>query len=595
MSQSLANLFFGGILISFLIGDSPAPVQLQRPVVHPSILNSGIRDNGRIHAWIYFTDKGLSQEEEAEVLSRIESQLSERVRWRRSKALRDKIVSFRDIPVFQPYISQVIAMGAILRNKSKWLNAISISVTREQLESISTFPFVKKIDPVLVHRRPVEFQGEDDYLNPSPSLQRDGAGDEDSLDYGLSEAQIQQINCQIAHEAGYAGEGVIVLMLDTGYFKNHESIQKTSILAEWDFINQDGITQNETAHEDTVGQHNHGTYTLSALGGYAPGNLIGPAYKAKFLLAKTEIIDREIQQEEDNYVAALEWGEDRGADVSSSSLGYLDWYSYCDMDGNTAVTTRAFDIAVSLGMVCVTAAGNEGNQSPPADPCDTLTHYIIAPADADSVIAVGAVNSAGKIASFSSHGPTYDGRIKPEVCARGVATACASPLGEDSYTFKNGTSLSTPLVAGAAAVVLSAHPDWTPMMVREALLKTASQAEMPDNDYGWGIIDVWAAINFDSFTGGPNPYAFSEFHLTQNYPNPFNVSTTIQYELPAGSHVILKVINLLGQEVETLVHNELTAGRHTIEWDGSGFRSGIYFIHMNAGAFVETRKMILLR
>ena len=141
-----------------------------------------------------------------------------------------------------------------------------------------------------------------------------------------------------------------------------------------------------------------------------PGSLIGPAFKSEYLLAKTEMVEQEIQAEEDNYVAGLEWGEENGAQVVSTSLGYLDWYTYEDLDGNTVVTTNAIDIAVRLGLTCVTAAGNEGNSS---------WYYIIAPADADSVISVGAVNVNDMLATFSSHGPTYDGRIKPEVCARG--------------------------------------------------------------------------------------------------------------------------------------------------------------------------------
>ncbi|MCH7732685.1 MAG: S8 family peptidase, partial [Candidatus Marinimicrobia bacterium] len=263
-----------------------------------------------------------------------------------------------------------------------------------------------------------------------------------------------------------------------------------------------------------------------------------------------------------------------GADVVSSSLGYLDWYTYPDMDGNTAVTTKAMDIAASVGIVCVTAAGNEG---------DDDWYYIIAPADADSVISVGAVDMNGVIAGFSSHGPTYDGRIKPEVCARGVSTVCASPFNVDQYTRKGGTSLSTPLVAGAAAVILSAHPDWTPMMVREALMKTASRADYPDNSYGWGVIDVWEAIRFDSFTVGPEPPLPENFSLSQIYPNPFNPFnqvTTIKYKLPNTSRVRIKIFSLLGEEIATIVDDVKEAGEYDVRWLARGYPSGIYFIQL---------------
>jgi len=234
-------------------------------------------------------------------------------------------------------------------------------------------------------------------------------------------------------------------MLDTGFFTDHNVFQPERIVAEYDFIQADSVTQNQEG--DNPSQHNHGTATASAAGGYLNGELRGVAYGCKFLLAKTEIVDQEIQAEEDYYVAALEWGEALGADVVSSSLGYLDWYTYEDMDGATAVTTNGVDYAVSLGMVCVTAAGNEGNSD---------WFYMIAPADADSVIAVGAVDSLNAIAAFSSHGPTYDGRIKPEVLARGVATYAAGTASADAFISASGTSLSTPLVAGAAAVILQA-------------------------------------------------------------------------------------------------------------------------------------------
>lgn len=586
MHRLFVNLVLACALLPPLLGD----LQKRDPLVHPSVDPLGLRESGRIHAWICFSDKGVKREKVSLALSRARGQLTERALWRRGKAVRVNLVTSRDIPVFEPYISQVIASGAILRNRSRWLNAVSVSATRNQLTQISSLSFVSKVDPVLVYRRPVEMVEQ-----KGSFLEKRGRTGWDGLDYGSSEDQIVQINGHLAHEAGYGGQGIIVLMLDTGYFLEHESIQADSVLAQWDFINQDSVTQNETAHEDKVLQHEHGTYTLSILGGYAPGKLIGPAYRARFLLAKTEIVDQEIMQEEDNFVAALEWGEALGADVVSSSLGYPDWYSYCDMDGNTAVTTRAMDVAASLGIVCVTAVGNDGRRDPPVEPCSTLTYYIHPPSDADSVIAVGAVNRLGSIADFSSRGPTFDGRIKPEVCALGVETVSASPFGTDSYVAKDGTSLSTPLVGGGAAVLLSAHPDWSPMDVRKALIMTASFADSANNDYGYGIIDLWAAISFDPFSVEPSGPLPSRFSLHQNYPNPFNMSTTIHYDVPRSVPATLNIFNLLGEQVDILIDGEVSAGRHAILWDGSRFPTGIYLIHMKAGEYSETRKMILLK
>ena len=321
------------------------------------------------------------------------------------------------------------------------------------------------------------------------------------------------------------------------------------------------------------------------MAGNKPGSLIGPAFDSEYLLAKTEMVVDEAQIEEDNYVAGLEWGESNGADVVSTSLGYLDWYTYEDLNGDIAVTTIAVDIAVGLGMVCVTAAGNEGNDS---------WYYIITPADADSVISVGAVRSNGSIASFSSHGPTYDGRIKPEVCARGYATACASPSGQ-GYTAASGTSLAAPLVGGAVAAILSAHPDWSPMMVREALMETASQSSTPDNDYGYGIIDVWDAINYSGFESiDPDPVPL-KYSLSEGYPNPFNSGVGFSLDLTSSGNLSAIVYYTEGKEVEVLFQKYLTRGEHQFIWAPKNQPAGVYFITISDGFASITRKVTYLK
>ena len=205
------------------------------------------------------------------------------------------------------------------------------------------------------------------------------------------------------------------------------------------------------------------------------------------MLAKTEDSRSETPIEEDYWVEGIEWADSLGAQIVSSSLGYTDWYTFADMDGKTAVTTLAADRAAKLGIVIVTANGNERRNS---------WGHVIAPADGDSVIAVGAVTSSGSLSSFSSPGPTYDGRIKPEVCAQGTSTFCARNSSNTAYGYSSGTSLSTPLVAGVAALLLEAHPEWTPMQLREALMMTASNPSAPNNDYGWGIVNVLAALDY---------------------------------------------------------------------------------------------------
>ena len=522
--------------------------------------------------WIYFTDKDNSGQNIT---------LDDKAIQRRLKV--DIKDTWYDRPVAQSYIAVMEEMGAVIHNKSRWLNAVSITIEGENINEISALNFVKKINPVAIYKnKRIENQNTQYFRSQSRT---------DSLDYGYAQEQIEQINCHTAHQAGYTGQGVRVLILDTGFNTERSVFDSLTIIDEWDFINNDGNTENEA--NDYSSQHNHGTMVFSTLAGYDPGNLIGPAFGAEFLLAKTEDVTNESQVEEDNYVAALEWGEQLGADIMSSSLGYLDWYSYCDMDGNTGVTTIAVDIATSLGMLCITSAGNWGTSSPPPNPCDTLYYYISAPADADSVISVGAVNSNGEIASFSSHGPTYDGRIKPEVCARGVSTWGVN-ANSDSYRTGSGTSLSAPLVSGAAAVILSAHSDWTPMQVREAMMMTADRVDNPDNNYGYGVIDVMAAIDYQTSSINHNNIP-DEFLILNVYPNPFNPTTTIRFSVEARHASLLQVFDITGRLVETIENDKLLPGEHAYTWDASGLSSGIYFVQLKTPFGSITQKITYLK
>ena len=537
------------------------------PQINENFLRAGLRSGGFYRAWIFFNDKTESESTPDNVFQKTLDNLDNRTRMRRSKVRHFSLVDNRDIPVPQDYIDEIKYTGVIIRTVSKWLNAVSVSGTIEQLRSISDFPFVKKIDPVYGGKRKSPVQRS--LLKSSTELGRS--------DYGPSYDQLDQINVIAAHEAGYTGAGVRVLMLDTGYYTDHEAIHEEQVIAEWDFINNDGETQNEEGDPDS--QHNHGTYTLSALGGRFDGELYGPAYEAEFLLAKTEDVSQEVPIEEDQYVAGLEWGESLGADIASSSLGYIDWYEFDDLDGMTAVTTIAVNTAIENGMVVVTAVGNSGAGG------------IVVPADAENVIACGAVDSDGNIASFSSQGPTADGRIKPEVCALGVSTYCAGVNSTSAYRYENGSSLATPLVAGAAACVLQAHPDWTPQQVREALMMTASDPENPDNQYGWGIIDVIEAINYNN----PNPFYPAYYTLSNPFPNPFNSWIQFDVGIYSKGEVILTVFDINGKEIERLWSNNIEKGVYPIQWNADGVSSGIYFINLNGKNGSVNRKICLLK
>ena len=543
-------------------------------------LNEAVREDDQIHAWIMFKDKGPN------VAARKQNVTLHPKTLERRKKLFSEPVTWYDVPVHQKYINRIISVGVEVRRESKWLNALSVFASMEQIQTIAGMNFVTRIQPVAKLRR-----GKHKTINNMTHNERRNSS---LMDYGLAQTQIEMMNCDLAHDIGYFGQGVRILVIDTGFDLTHEAFDSLHVIDQWDFINDDNNTANETDSETHDNQHNHGTSVLSIMGAYVPGTLIGPAFGSEYLLAKTEIVAEEIQQEEDNYVAALEWGEANGADVVNSSLGYLDWYSYCDMDGNTAITTIGVDIAASLGLACVTSAGNWANEDPPEDPCESLSYYISAPADADSVIAVGAVSADSLIVYFSSRGPSYDGRIKPEVSALGVGVAAANPSGGYSE-FYSGTSASSPLVAGVAAVLLSANPQWTNMEVREALMMTASQADMPNNDYGYGLVNIWSAIFYNYSGSTIPPQRPASFSLNTVYPNPFNPSVTLSISMARASLVTINIFDINGRRITTICNELLDIGDHHFIWNATAQPSGIYIVRSTAGQTALSQKITLIK
>ncbi|MCH7574119.1 MAG: S8 family peptidase [Candidatus Marinimicrobia bacterium] len=550
---------------------------------------AAVRENGAYHFWLYFIDKEASDPALAKAaLGTTRAVTRRRIRGTLQGAELQRI----NRPVTTDYLRQIEATGATIRRVSRWLNAASVEAAADQIEALTRLDFVRRITPVLRASRPVRPQGAaPQAVRPKVSPWR-----KSGLDYGASFEQLNQINVPAVHDMGYTGSGILVLMVDTGYYQGHEAVNSSRIVAQYDFLNNDSMTQNEDSTEASDKQHNHGTYTYSVLGGYAPGMLIGPAFEANYLLAKTEDVTEEVQSEEDDYVAALEWGDSLGADLVSSSLGYLDWYNYNDMDGQTAVTTMAVQIATRLGMVVITAAGNQRGR------VDGWDGYIIAPADADSVLAVGAVSSTGALASFSSHGPTADGRIKPDVVARGVSVVCAAPNDPGAYTTKNGTSLAAPLVAGSVALILQAHPDWSPGVIWEAVRNSASQADSPDNDFGWGVMNVLAAIQYlpqgiprQDLPGVP-------LSLDAVYPNPSTgEGTVVRWTVGQLSPLTVDVYNLLGQHVSTLYHSPgQYPGSASAIWNGLDAAgrpapSGLYFVRAIAGIEQAVQRLVIHR
>ena len=509
-----------------------------------NLFESGKRGN-HYKIWIYFKDKNGS-----ELIN-----LTEEAKQRRQKHAPKIDNSWYDLKVSANYIRAIEAIGIDIENESRWLNAVSIVCSQKDIEAISLFPFVKKIKPVRGYKKK--------YFNEIDVNQLDGR----ELDYGDANTQVEQINAHLLHEQGLTGQGIRVLLLDTGYDLSHDALNHINVVGQKDFINDDNQTANENEFEQNINQDDHGTKILSIIAANSPGNLVGPAFDADFLLAKTEDVSQEWQQEEDDYVAGLEWGEVNGADIASSSLGYADWYSETDFDGNTATTTIAVDIAVSLGLVCVTAVGNG---------------LAIAPADADSVISVGAVNNIGEIASFSSRGPTFDGRIKPEVCAQGVNVWAVSGDSDSEFiNIYNGTSASTPLVAGGIALILQGMPTLSPMEVREAVLMTGSMADEPNNTYGWGIMDAHAALSYWSTSSTKNLKSIpSNYSILKTYPNPFNPTINIEIKSTGESITDIAIISVEGHYVENIFRGKISNPIQTISWEPDNISSGIYFVKL---------------
>ncbi len=439
--------------------------------------------------WIFFRDKGpAALAKGAEAYRKAAARLTERAVQRRLKVLPpERLLDEADLDVYPGYLQELRRNGIRPVVVSRWLNAVSAYLTLEQIAEVRALPFVQTIRPVRRLTPPPrpEF--------PAAPVPKDARAADHVYDYGPSLAQVNLVNVPPLHDAGIVGKGVVVGMLDTGFnWRDHPAFKELQVLGEYDFVFNDSTTADES-NKDVPGAQDHGTATLSVIAGYDPGFLIGPAFRSQFYLSKTEDIRSETPVEEDNWAAGIEWMESQGIDVASSSLGYstfdnpADNYSYSDLDGKTTVVTRAAQIAAQKGVVVVNSAGNEGFSS---------WRYIIAPADGELVIAVGAVDASGRRAGFSSVGPTADGRIKPDVMAMGTGVRLARVSDVNPYSSGSGTSFSAPMVAGVAALMLSAHPNLTPTQVIEALHNTASQADMPDTLMGYGIVNAVKAATY---------------------------------------------------------------------------------------------------
>ncbi len=499
-----------------------------------------------------------------------------------------------DLPVSQRYIERLREMGVAVRFSSRWLNAVSARVSPEVQRRVQAADFVVATRPVQRLQRP---SPPSPVPLVSPKLLQSH--------YGLAFEQLAQISVPPLHDQGLTGVGVRVALLDNGFhYAEHAAFGAIRVVAQRDFVNDDEVVGDEadqpiTGDEMSGSQNLHGAQVLSLMAGYHPDHFIGVAPDAEYILAKTELDDTlpELPSEEDRWVAGLEWADSLGAQVVNSSLGYNRWddgtgYSPADLDGETALTSVAAALAVRRGIVVVVAAGNEANGD---------WHYITMPADADGVIAVGAVDVPGssegvpQIASFSSRGPTADGRIKPDVVAPGSGVVVAD-LRRGGYARKGGTSFAAPLVSGVCALLLQKNPEWEPDQVLEALRSTALDLGVagPDTVYGWGQINALVASGLDEVP----PQAD---RLLAPFPNPARDGVVhFPVQLAERGLVELSVFDVAGRLVFT-ERWDLWPGSHdrpdrAPRWTpGRAVADGIYFYQLRSPSRSHLGKIALVR
>ncbi|HCS88400.1 MAG TPA: serine protease [Bacteroidales bacterium] len=379
-----------------------------------------------------------------------------------------------DLPVSHTYLDSLTRIGVDILFVSRWLNGATVRTGNSSImQQISRFPFVCTVERTQSDKAPQNAHRKNLSIDKTAPLS-----------YGTAKTQIEMLQLHRLHDAGYQGENICIAVIDNGFPQTDEShyfdYVRPRITHTKNFVNPE---------EDVFAVGGHGTNVLSCMAAYAD-DYCGAAPDATYCLVVTEDDYTESLREIDAQVAGFEYADSIGADIITSSLGYAFDFDdpttdmfYSQLNGHVARNSRAATIAAHKGMIVCISVGNEGN---------VAWHYLSSPADADSILAVGSVTSAGVKSPFSSFGPSSDGRIKPEVCAMGTSTALYNP-DTDNIRTSNGTSFSAPLIAGMAACLWQALPELSNMQIIKRILQTASQADLPDNAVGYGIPDAWAA------------------------------------------------------------------------------------------------------
>ena len=395
--------------------------------------------------------------------------------------------------------------GAVVRHISRFVQGVSVRASGLALSDLARIPGLRRVQPVGIFVRRGD-GGTGGGAEPvAPAGPRASAPD--TL-YGANAWAIRQLNINALHTRGIRGAGVRIAILDAGFNTAHPLLAGATVIAQRDFVYDDSVVADQPG--EAQGEMSHGTATWSLIAANTPGVLVGAAPDAEFLLAKTEYTRTETRTEEDDWVAAVEWAVGLGAQIISTSLGYLAFdngfgYTPSQLNGDFAVSTIAADSAAARGVLVVASAGNDG---PGARTLGT-------PADGDSVIAVGATDSLARVTSFSSRGPTGDGRIKPDVVAPGFQVTVARI--DSGLTQANGTSFAAPLVAGLAALVQEGRGAAPALDLRLGLLQAASSFETPDNTRGYGIPDALRLFAFPSGVRALLPVPGTQSSLTPTF------------------------------------------------------------------------------
>ena len=513
-------------------------------------------------AWVYFNSKPSA----ATYLANPLTMLTQRALDRRSA--QGIALDFSDVPIEQTFIDQITAATGIqVMAKSKWLNCLHIRGEVTDISALTALSFVDHIHYA------------DASLNSKHATKKGFKPVNKSLDvqvnynYGGSANQVQMLKVDWLHQQNYIGTGKIIAVLDAG-FPGVDTAQpfqqlhtNNAILGGYDYVNKS--TSFYTGNS-------HGTMVLSTMGGYVSGQLVGTAPNAQYYLFITEDVNSENPVEESNWVEAAEEADRLGVDIITSSLGYFAFdntaygHTYEDMTGNAAFASQGANIAFSKGIVVVVSAGNAGQTSEP---------HVGVPAEATHALAIGAVQSNRSYASFSSIGPSYDGRIKPDVMAQGQNSTLSTPSG--NITQNSGTSFSGPIIAGSIASFWQAVPNLTNQQVVNFVKQSADRYSNPDNQYGYGIPNFQLAVNnalLDVFTTSKSMFLL--------YPNPTQGELTLSF--PNGIDTVeMSVYTTLGQ----LVFKE-NISQSTAKLSLENLENGVYLYIIESPSFSQSGKII---